>query len=116
MQHSELLLFFWSSWERQFPIESLEHPLQLKTAQDFASNLSFHVNHLNSSVKKITGKSTTTLITDRMIHEDKALLQHTNWSVAGIAYALGFEYPTYFNNFFKKKTRQIPRSVRGVAL
>jgi AraC family transcriptional regulator, transcriptional activator of pobA len=102
--------------ERQFPIESIEHPLQLKTAQDFASNLSVHVNHLNSSVKEITGKSTTTHITDRIIHEAKALLQHTNWSVAEIAYALGFEYPTYFNNFFKKKTGQIPKSVRAMAL
>jgi len=46
-----------------------------------------------------------------MIHEAKALLQHTNWSVAEIAYALGFEYPTYFNNFFKKKTGQIPDSM-----
>jgi AraC family transcriptional activator of pobA len=102
--------------ERQFPIESVEHPLQLKTAQDFASNLSVHVNHLNSSVKEITGKSTTTHITERIIHEAKALLQHTNWSVAEIAYGLGFEYPTYFNNFFKKKTGQIPKSVRAVAL
>jgi AraC family transcriptional activator of pobA len=102
--------------ERQFPIESVEHPLQLKTAQDFARNLSVHVNHLNSSVKEITGKSTTTHITERIIHEAKALLQHTNWSVAEIAYGLGFEYPTYFNNFFKKKTGQIPKSVRAVAL
>ena len=83
--------------ERQFPIESVEHPLQLKTAQDFASNLSVHVNHLNSAVRKITGKSTTTYITDRIILEAKALLQHANWSVAEIAYGLGFEYPTYFN-------------------
>ena len=101
--------------ERQFPIESVEHPLQLRTAQDFASNLSVHVNHLNSSVKEITGKSTTTHIGERIIHEAKALLQHTNWSVAEIAYALGFEYPTYFNNFFKKKTGQIPKAVRAVA-
>ena len=78
--------------------------------------MSVHVNHLNSSVKKITGKPTTTLITDTMIHEAKALLQHTNWSVAEIAYALGFEYPTYFNNFFKKKTGQIPRSVRELEI
>jgi len=102
--------------ERQFPIESVEHPLRLRTAKDFASNLSVHVNHLNNSVKEITGKSTTSHITERIIHEAKALLQHTNWSIAEIAYALGFEYPTYFNNFFKKKTGQIPKSVRAVAL
>jgi len=98
--------------ERQFPIESTERPLELKTAQDFAKNLFVHVNYLNSSVKEVTGKPTTTHIADRIISEAKALLQHTNWSISEIAYALGFEYPTYFNNFFKKKTGEIPRSVR----
>ena len=98
--------------ERQFPIESTDRPLELKTAQDFAKNLFVHVNYLNSSVKEVTGKPTTAHIADRIISEAKALLQHTNWSIAEIAYALGFEYPTYFNNFFKKKTGEIPKSVR----
>jgi len=39
-------------------------------------------------------------------------LQHTNWNVADIAYALGFEYPTYFNNFFKKLTGTNPKTLR----
>jgi len=98
--------------ERQFPIESTDRPLELKTAQDFAKNLFVHVNYLNSSVKEVTGKPTTAHIADRIISEAKALLQHTNWSIAEIAYALGFEYPTYFNNFFKKKTGEIPKSIR----
>ncbi|SHH18198.1 AraC-type DNA-binding protein [Chryseolinea serpens] len=102
--------------ERQFPIESTERPLQLKTAQDFAQNLAVHVNHLNSSVKEVTGKPTTAHIADRIISEAKALLQHTDWSVTEIAYALGFEYPTYFNNFFKKKTGQIPKAIRAMHL
>ncbi|HEY5748031.1 MAG TPA: helix-turn-helix transcriptional regulator [Chryseolinea sp.] len=102
--------------ERQFPIESTERPLQLKTAQDFAQNLAVHVNHLNSSVKEITGKPTTAHIAERIISEAKALLQHTDWSVTEIAYALGFEYPTYFNNFFKKKTGQIPKAIRALHL
>jgi AraC family transcriptional activator of pobA len=98
--------------ERQFPIESTQRPLKLKTAQDFADGLSLHVNYLNSAVKNVTGKPTTTHISDRIISEAKALLQHTDWSISEIAYALGFEYPTYFNNFFKKKTGEIPKSVR----
>lgn len=102
--------------ERQFPIESIDHPLELKTAQDFAKQLSIHVNHLNSSVKEVTGKPTTTHIAERIISEAKALLQHTDWNIADIAYALGFDYPTYFNNFFKKKTGQIPKSVRASSL
>ena len=98
--------------ERQFPIESTERPLELRTAQDYAEGLSVHVNYLNSAVKEVTGKPTSVHISDRIATEAKALLQHTNWSIAEIAYALGFEYPTYFNNFFKKKTGQVPKSIR----
>ncbi len=102
--------------ERQFPIESIKQPLELKTAQDFARYLAVHVNYLNSSVKGVTGKSTTTHIADRIVSEAKALLQHTDWNIADIAYALGFDYPTYFNNFFKKKTGQVPKSIRTTHL
>jgi AraC family transcriptional activator of pobA len=98
--------------ERQFPIESASHPLKLRTAQDFAENLSVHVNYLNRSVKEVTGKPISVHIAERIVAEAKALLQHTNWSVADIAYALGFEYPTYFNNYFKRVTGVIPKSFR----
>ena len=99
--------------ERQFPIESIDHPLQLKTAQDFAKSLSVHVNYLNRSVKEVTGKPTTAHIAERIISEAKALLQHTDWNIADVAYALGFEYPTYFNNFFKRMTHTNPKSLRA---
>lgn len=99
--------------ERQFPIDSLDHPLKLRTAQDYAQRLSIHVNHLNRSVKEITGKPTTNHITERIIGEAKALLQYTDWTTAQIAYGLGFEYPTYFNNFFKRLTGTVPGSIRA---
>jgi len=99
--------------ERQFPIESTDRPLGLKTAQDFAQELAVHTNYLNRSVKEVTGKPTTTHITERIISEAKALLQHTEWNVSEIAHALGFEYPTYFNNFFKKLTGTNPKSLRA---
>lgn len=98
--------------ERQFPIETFDHSLQLRTAQDYAQNLNVHTNYLNRAVKEITGKSTTTHITERIIAEARALLQHTDWNISEVAYALGFEYPTYFNNFFKKHTGTNPKSLR----
>ncbi len=98
--------------ERQFPIENYGQPLNLKTAQGFADRLSVHVNHLNRSVKQVTGKSTTTHIAERIITEAKALLQFTDWTISEIAFALGFEYPTYFNNFFKKMTGTSPSTFR----
>ena len=109
---SRITSVFLELLERQFPIETTESPLQLKTAQDYAQNLNIHVNYLNRAVKEVTGKSTTTHITERIVTEAKALLQHTNWNISEVAYALGFEYPTYFNNFFKKITGTNPKSFR----
>lgn len=102
--------------ERQFPIDTPENALQLKTANDYANSLSVHVNHLNRSVKEITGKTTTEHISARIIKEAQALLKHTDWNIAEIAYSLGFEYPTYFNIFFKKHTGVTPNAVRKVAV
>ncbi|WP_316753853.1 helix-turn-helix domain-containing protein [Pedobacter gandavensis] len=100
--------------ERQFPIEHRSEPLKLRTAQDFAADLSVHVNYLNRTVKQVTGKPTSVYIASRIIAEAKALLQHTDWSVADIGYALGFEYPAYFNNYFKRITGTTPNSFRKV--
>lgn len=110
---SRITNVFFELLERQFPIESTEKPLQLKTANDFAKELAVHPNYLSRAVKEVTGKPTTSHITERIVAEAKALLQHTNWNIADIAYALGFEYPTYFNNFFKKLTGTNPKSLRA---
>ena len=100
--------------ERQFPIESPAEPLRLRTPQDFAVSLSVHINYLNRAVKEATGRPTSTHIAERMIAEAKALLLYTDWSVADIAYGLGFDYPTYFNNYFKRLTGGTPQSLRKV--
>lgn len=109
---SRIAVLFLEMLERQFPIEHADQPLQVKSAQGFAHRLSVHVNHLNRAVKQVTGKSTTTHISERIIIEAKALLQFTDWTVSEIAHSLGFEYPTYFNNFFKKMTGSPPTSIR----
>jgi AraC family transcriptional activator of pobA len=111
---SRLTSVFLELLERQFPIESTDRPLQLKSAQDYANSLHVHANYLNRAVKEVTGKPITTHISDRIISEAKALLQHTDWNIADIAYALGFEYPTYFNNFFKRMTGTNPKSLRAM--
>src|SRR5687768_6993835 len=109
---SRITSVFLELLERQFPIESIDKPLQLKTAHDYARSLNVHVNYLNRAVKEVTSKPTTSHITERIITEAKALLQHTDWNVSDIAYSLGFDYPTYFNNFFKKVTGTNPKSLR----
>jgi AraC-like DNA-binding protein len=98
--------------ERQFPVDSQGHILKLKSANDYALNLSVHVNHLNRAVKEVTGKTTTWHIADRIAKEAQILLKNTDWPVSEIAYCLGFEYPAYFINFFKKQTDFTPLTYR----
>lgn len=105
---------FWDLLEKQFPIEHSTAPLKLRTPQDYAASLAVHVNYLNRAIKEITGKPTSEHIAARITAEAKALLQHTDWSVAEIAYALGFEYPAYFNNYFKRVTGTTPNTFRKV--
>ena len=100
--------------ERQFPIESPSQKFSLRSASDFAGQLSIHVNHLNRALKETTQKTTSAIIAERVAQEAKMLLKYTNWNVAEIAYCLGFEEPTHFNNFFKKNMQQTPSQFRSV--
>lgn len=110
---SRIVALFQELLERQFPIDAPDHGLKLRTPGDFARHLSVHVNHLNKAVRELTGKPTSVLIAERVVGEAKALLLHTTWTIAEIAYGLGFEYPSYFNNFFKKHTGTTPSGVRA---
>jgi len=71
-----------------------------------------HVNHLNRSVKEVTGKSPSTLIISRIADESKALLTNTDWSISEVAYTLGFEYPSHFTAFLKKHIGSTPKEIR----
>jgi AraC family transcriptional regulator, transcriptional activator of pobA len=98
--------------DRQFPVD-LQRPFTLRTPKQYAGQLSIHVNHLNRAVRDVTGKTTTEHLNERIITEAKALLMNSDWNVAEISYSLGYEYPTYFNNFFKKQTGATPTSLRA---
>ena len=100
--------------ERQFPIETPEQCIVMRSASDFAEKLSVHVNHLNRAVRLTTGKTTTTHVTERLIAEAIALLKHTDWNVSEISYCLGFAQPAHFSHFFKKHTNATPTSIRLV--
>ena len=99
--------------ERQFPIESPQQKLNLRTAKDYADRLAVHVNHLNKVLKESTGKTTTDIISRRVIKEAKILLKQTDWNISEIAYCLGFEEVAHFSNFFRKQTSMAPLGFRS---
>lgn len=98
--------------ERQFPIESPNQKLSLRTAKDYADRLAVHVNHLNKVLKENTGQTTTDIISSRIIQEAKILLKQTDWNISEIGYCLGFEQVAHFSNFFRKQTSLSPITFR----
>lgn len=111
---SRITAVFTELLERQFPIEIPSQRFALRSAKDFAERLAVHVNHLNRSIKVTTGKTTTDLISERVLTEAKSLLKHTDWNISEIGYCLGFEEAAHFNNFFKKQTAFTPGHFRNV--
>lgn len=99
--------------ERQFPIESAQQTLTLRTPKDYAGRLAVHVNHLNKVLKENTGKTTTAIIASRLVQEAKILLKQTDWSVSEIAHCLGFDELAHFSNFFRRQTSISPQRFRS---
>ncbi len=100
--------------ERQFPIDEDHRKINLRSPSDFAEQLNVHVNHLNRAVKENTLKTTTAIITERLLKESKVLLRHSNWDISEIAYALDFKEATHFSNFFKKHVAVSPTQFRKI--
>ena len=99
--------------ERQFPLETPQQQLRLRTAHDYAAHLAVHVNHLNRVLKESTGHTTTALVGGRVAQEAKLLLKHTSWTVSEIADSLGFADAAHFCNFFKRQTARTPGDFRS---
>lgn len=102
---------FFALLDLQFPIDP-DNALKLLTPAYFADQLHVHINHLNSVVKKHSGKTTRTIIHERVVTEARALLRNTNWNIAEVGYALGFEYPSHFNKYFKQFAGVSPQEFR----
>lgn len=111
-----LASLFVQTLEQQFPVVSPDQPLRLHTAEALAGHLGVHVNYLNRVLRQLTGRTTSAHLAIRVAQEAKALLQHTDWSIADIADSLHFADPTYFAHFFRKHVGTSPKAFRQRAL
>ena len=103
---------FYELLDRQFPIDTASHK-HLRTASDFAETLNVHVNHLNRTLKEMTGKSTSAILYERLLRESIILLKHTSWSISEIAYKLGFKDVSHFNHFVRRQADVTPTYFRS---
>lgn len=99
--------------ERQFPLESPQQRLRLRTATDYAAQLAVHVNHLNRVLKETTGHTTTALIGSPVAQEARILLKQTSCNISEIADSLKFADTAHFCNFFKRQASLMPGDFRG---
>jgi AraC family transcriptional activator of pobA len=80
--------------------------------KEYATSLNVTPNHLNETVRQITGFTAKDLIKERIILEAKRLLSHTELNITEIALRLNFEDQSYFSRFYKKNTGSSPNEFR----
>ncbi len=89
-----------------------QHYLSRQSVQAYAELLNVTPKHLSQAVSNTLGRRAYDLIVDRLLIEAKKLLRYTDLSVAEVAEYLGFEEPTHFARFFKRKLVLTPLEYR----
>jgi AraC-like DNA-binding protein len=85
----------------------------LHQVSDYAALLNISPNHLNKTVRVITGKSPSRWIDEAIVMEAKVLMtQKSNLSISEVATEVGLEDPSYFARLFKKYESITPSEYR----
>ena len=84
-----------------------------KQIAEYAKALGVTQNHLNDTVKQVTGRSAGQLVRYQLTHHATSCLMHAGKNISEIAYALGFEDPAYFARFYKNQTGKSPTEFRA---
>lgn len=80
----------------------------LPTVEYLATQLHLSPRYLSDVLRAVTGQNAQQKIHDKLIERAKEYLTATSWSVAEVAYQLGFEHPQSFSKLFKRKTQLTP--------
>ncbi len=85
---------------------------QTRNAADYASQLGISYKYLNTICKAITGKTAKQLVDEHVVLEAKRFLVVSDVSVKELAFQMGFDEPTNFVKFFKKRAMKSPALFR----
>ena len=80
----------------------------------YARKLAVSPGHLNAVVRRQLGRSPTDLIQERVALEARRMLLYTGETAARVGYALGFDDPSYFARFFKRRVGKSPTYFRAI--
>lgn len=93
---------------RQFEDLIEENFRSEKFVKEYASKLNITEKHLNRVTKSCIGKTSTQLISERIILEAKRMLFYSKLNVTQIGEELGYFDNSYFVRFFKKNVGLTP--------
>lgn len=79
----------------------------------YADKMHLSPQHLSTTIKKITGKTLTDIISSFIINDAKAKLKSTEMTIQEIAYSLNFPDISFFGKYFKRYTGMSPKQYRN---
>lgn len=109
---SRITNLFLDLLNQQFLIDLPDQQIKLKHPTEYANALCIHINHLNKELKKVTGKTTTQLINERIVQEAAVLLKNPHFSISDIAWCFRFKESNHFSTFIKQNCGVRPKDLR----
>lgn len=82
----------------------------------YADKMHLSPQHLSTTIKKITGKTLTDIISSFIINDAKAKLKSTEMTIQEIAYSLNFPDISFFGKYFKRYTGMSPKQYRNTEI
>lgn len=79
----------------------------------YAEKMHLSPQHLSTTIKKITGKTLTDIISSFIIRDAQAKLRSTGMTIQEIAYSLNFPDISFFGKYFKRYTGMSPKQYRN---
>lgn len=79
----------------------------------YAKEMGVTPTHLSRVVKAATGKTAADVLTERVVHAARTLLEATPHPARNIAQHLGFSSAAYFTRFMQQHTGHSPSHLRG---
>jgi AraC family transcriptional activator of pobA len=87
-----------------------------KFPKEYANLMNMTTRHLSRICQETLKKTTTELISDRILLEAKRMLIHKDISISSVADELGYEDISYFTRLFKKNTGLSPKEFQNTIL
>src|SRR5690606_10839962 len=106
-QNSDLEFF------RKFTLLVDEHYKEKHHVADYAELLFIAPKTISHKFKRLNLPQPNDVIKNRILLEAKRLLVHTNVTVTGVGYELGYEDPAYFSRLVVQKSGETPSGFRA---